>query len=159
LTNFKEQATRHLEFYWHSADDSEKIVLSVAASLQDPRNEHRRRSWIKELERIYQRSEPALRALERRGLLVGDGHTPVVFSTVFADWILSEVRAGPREQQSYQEWLASHANGMRNLPERARAQLTEVLPRIDPQYRDMFVELGTDPRVVGAVLELLKGAL
>jgi hypothetical protein len=156
---FIAEAANHFAIYWHTSDDSERIVLTVFAILNRSDGSTRSQFRVEELRSLYSQTEPALTRLEQRGLVIVESGKYELFSALFAQWTLMEIAATLTEQQSYQQWLDSRARGPNHLSVVVGSELGEILPRIRVRYRDMLVAWVSNPSNVASVVKLLRNAL
>jgi len=154
---FLEEATPHLDDYWHNSNDQEKIVLTALALLRQQQRKIGERAFsIKQLQDLYTRSPQTLSHLEKRGLLVVGANTYALFDTSFSEWICNEITDTMHDQQSYDDWLRSNKSAMERLSSKAKNDLGEVLPKISDKYRDLIITWVSDPKNLLAVAALLK---
>lgn len=156
---FREEATPHLEDYWHNSADHEKIVLTTLALLERQSKTTQRAFSAAQLVELYARSDQTLAQLEKRGLVALSADRYALFNTSLSEWIVSEITDTLGGQTSYDEWLKSNQGQsvMQRLSAKAKNEIGEILPRIAAKYRDLFVEWVSDPKNVIAVAGLLRG--
>jgi Cdc6-like AAA superfamily ATPase len=159
VARFGEEAEPHLSDYWRNSDDSEKIVLTAIALLERNGKTDARSFRVDQLQDLYSRSEHTLSRLERRGLLLSRPQGYALFSASLSDWIIEEITAAVTEQQSYDEWLASHGTAVERLTSGARKELAQILPKVGSRYRELFVAWMSDPRNVIPVATLFRSAM
>jgi hypothetical protein len=155
--SFRQEAGPHLEHYWRSSDDQEKIALTAIALLERQAEVGGRHFRSDQLQRVTTGSPPTIDRLRRRGLVVASGATLGLFSSALGDWVLAELTAALSDQQSYADWVAANRPTMERVSQRARAALNDVLPRVASRYRDLIVTWASDPKTWVAVVGLLKG--
>ena len=114
---------------------------------------------VHDLEELCARSEQTITRLEKRGLVVSEEGGSALFNSSFGRWIVGELRAALKEEQTYDEWLAGNKGVMERLSGGAHNELREVLPKIGAKYRDMVVTWASDPAHLLAVAQLLKTTL
>jgi AAA+ ATPase superfamily predicted ATPase len=156
---FREEANPHLADYWHSSDDQEKIVLTVLALLDRKGKANGRSFSMGQLQEYYARSDQTLSHLEKRSLITVQAEGYGLFSSLWGDWIMSEITNIASDSQSYDEWLKSNQNTLEKLSSKAKGEISEILPKISSKYRDLIVSWASDPKNWVAVVTLLKGVL
>jgi Novel STAND NTPase 2 len=154
--NFRTEAIPHIMSYWDNSGDSEKIVLTAAALLEQT-GTHMREFTLPDLQRVFSRSEPWVERLAKRGLLMRRGDRYRLLSSVFGPWILRQIAAEFSEEQSYQEWLAQ--NGLAERFTGKHAALREILPKIGARYRQLIITWASDPQTFSAMVGLLRDIL
>ena len=156
-TEFREEAAPHLDDYWHSSLDHEKIVLTALALLEREGQDGRRVHNARELQELYSHSDQTLAHLEKRGLLASKDEGYRLFNAAFADWIVSEISNPVVDPRSYEEWLKSNQSAMERLSTKARSEMGEILPKISARYRDLIIAWVSDPKNLITVAALLRG--
>ena len=155
---FRAEAIPHIIDYWDNSGDYEKIVLTAGALLEQAPGDLRRLS-LKELQRVFSRSQPNVERLEKRGLLMASGDGYRLFSCVLGPWILHQIAAELGEEQSYHEWLAENRGSVGRIPGKQGGPLRDILPKIGARYRQLIIIWASDPQTVVAVAGLLKSVL
>src|SRR5215813_14971497 len=155
---FDQEAAPHIRDYWNNSDDYEKIVLTAAALLERKAQPDRGFS-LADLNALFARSEPTVRRLEKRGLLMSDNGRYRLLSSTFSSWILSHITAELSEQQSFHAWRTENQGAVEQIPGKQGEPLRKILPMIRPQYRKLFVTWASDPSTLGAVATLLSTAM
>lgn len=158
LEQFRLEAIPHLVDYWDNSGDYEKIVLTAAALLEHTVTSARDFS-LSDLHRLFNRSEPTVQRLEKRGLLVSEAGRYQLFSSMFGPWILSQITAELSEEQNYHMWLAENRGSVERVTGKQGGLLKEILPKIRVNYRQLIITWASDPRTLVAVAGLLKSAL
>ncbi len=156
---FRAEAAPHLSDYWHNSDDYEKTALTAIALLEREGKGGGRSFRLHDLKEVCARSEQTMTRLERRGLVVSAGGESALFNSSLGEWIVGELRAALKEEQTYDEWLAGNKSMMERVSGGVHNELREVLPKIGAKYRDMVVTWASDPAHLLAVAQLLKSAL
>jgi AAA-like domain len=156
---FRAEATPHLSDYWHNSDDYEKTALTAIALLEREGKGAGRSFRVHDLMELCTRSEQTITRLEKRGLVVSSEGKAALFNASLGSWIVSELRAALKEEQTYEEWLAGNKSLKERLSGGAHSELKEVLPKVGAKYRDMVVTWASDPAHLLAVAHLLKSAL
>jgi hypothetical protein len=142
--------------YWDNSGDSEKIVLTAAALLEQT-GPLTREFTLSDLQKVFSRSEPWVERLAKRGLLMSRGDRYRLLSSVFGPWILRQIAAEFSEEQSYQEWLAQ--NGLTERFIGKHAALREILPKVGARYRQLIITWASDPQTFSAMVGLLRDIL
>jgi hypothetical protein len=154
---FREEATPHLDDYWRTSLDQEKIVLTALALLKQQQRKIGGRTFsLEHLQELYSRSDQTLEHLEKRGLMRSEGDTYSLFNSSFGEWICSEITDTLHDQQSYEDWLNSNKSAMERLSTRAKNDLGDILPKISSKYRELIITWVSDPRNLITVAGLLK---
>jgi len=91
LQGFREQATPHLEDYWHNSDDHEKLVMTVLALLERQSKSGQRAFGADQLQDYYARSDQTLSHLEKRSLVVPQPDGYALFSSALGEWVRGEI--------------------------------------------------------------------
>ena len=158
MDDFRDEAIPHLVDYWDNSDDYEKIVLTAAALLgQSPK--FMREFSLQDLQALFTRSEPTVRRLAKRGLLMSRDGSYRLFSSMLGPWVLSQITAELSEEQSYHEWLAENKGPVEQITGRQGGLLKEILPRIRGRYRQLIITWASDPQTLAATVSLLNNAL
>jgi hypothetical protein len=159
LEQFRLEATPHFVHYWDNSGNYEKIVLTAGAFLEHA-NKAGRGFSLGDLQNLFARGEPTVKALEKRGLLMSDDGRYRLFSSEFGPWILEQIIADSSEQQNYQVWLAENKAAVERIGDRREGrQLGEILPKVHTSYRQLIITWASDPRTIGAVASLLNSVL
>ncbi len=153
---FRTEAIPHIVDYWHNSGDSEKIVLTAAALLEQA-GAPRREFSLEDMQRVFSRSEPWVERLVKRGLLMSCGGRYRLFSSVLGPWILHQIAAEFSEEQSYHEWLAENSGAERITGK--HAALRKILPKIGTRYRQLIITWASDPQTFTATVGLLNNIL
>lgn len=156
---FLAEAAPHLSDYWHNSDDYEKTALTAIALLEREGKGAGRSFRVHDLMELCTRSEQTITRLEKRGLVVGSEGRAALFNASLGGWIVGELRAALKEEQTYDEWLAGNKGLKERLSGGVHSELKEVLPKIGAKYRDMVVTWASDPAHLLAVASLLKSTL
>lgn len=157
---FREEASPHLDDYWHNSGDQEKIVLTVLALLEQQQRKVGKYTFsLKELQDLYTHSPQTLLHLEKRGLLTSMSDKYALFSVSFGEWICKEITDTIHDQQKYEDWLASSKSVMERLSGRGKNELSEILPKISSKYRELIITWVSDPRNLITAAGLLKAVL
>ena len=155
---FDQEATPHLADYWDNSDDYEKIVLTAAALLEQKTKPNREFS-LTDLQALFARSEPTVKHLEKRGLLIpGDGRYRL-FSAALSPWTLHQITAELSEQQTFPEWWKENQEAAERITGKQGEPLRKILPKIRSNYRQLIITWASDPRTISAVASLLNSAL
>ena len=157
--SFLAEAAPHLSDYWHNSDDYEKTALTAIALLERDGRGAGRSFRVHDLMELCARSEQTITRLEKRGLVVASEGRAALFNASLGGWIVSELRAALKEEQTYDEWLAGNKGLKERLSGGVHSELKEVLPKIGAKYRDMVVTWASDPAHLLAVAHLLKSTL
>ena len=155
---FDQEATPHLADYWDNSDDYEKIVLTAAALLEQTTEPDRGFS-LADLHALFARSEPIVKRLEKRGLLMFDNGRYRLFSSALSPWILYQISAELAEQQTFPAWWKDNQGAVERITGKRGEPLRRVLPRIRTSYRQLIITWASDAQTVGAVANLLNTAL
>jgi hypothetical protein len=158
LEHFGLEATPHLTDYWDNSDDYEKIVLTAAALLEQKAKPVREFS-IQDMRALFSASEPTVRHLERRGLVISENGRYRLFSSTLGPWILYQIMAELSEEQSYHAWLAENQGAVQQITGKHGGLLREILPKIGSNYRQLIITWASDPRTLIAMASLLKSTL
>jgi Cdc6-like AAA superfamily ATPase len=153
---FRIEAAPHLSDSWHNSDDHEKTVLTAIALLEREGRGADRNFRVSDLQRLYTRSEETVGRLEKRGLVISEADHSALFNSSFGAWIIRELRAALREEQSYEEWLIGNKDMKECLSGTVQKELGEILPKIGAKYRDLVVTWASDPARLLSVAHLLK---
>lgn len=125
----REDVTSHFTYYWGHSGDSEKIALTMLALME-------RREAKGEFRAARLLDPRALRSLERRSLVSIADESYRIFSPIFTDWILDEVRYSIDEKPiAFEDWLEKAE--VKSLPEQARQAASDVkgvLQKVKPDY-------------------------
>ncbi len=156
---FRAEAASHLSDYWHNSDDNEKTALTAIALLERKGKGGGRSFNIHDLEEVCSRSEQTIARLEKRGLVVSRESRHALFSSSLGEWIVQELRAGLKEQQTYDAWLNANRAVMDKISGGAQHELGEILPKIGAKYRDFVISWVSDPTHLLAVARLIRSAL
>jgi DNA-binding NarL/FixJ family response regulator len=154
-TEFRREAWPHYREFWTASDDGERITLAALALLDQREGASGRRFETERVRSLYRGSEQALTRLHDRGLVTSDRGQFALQSTTFSDWIRSEL-AADRDEESYDDWVASNKPVLERLSSQARREMSRVLPRVSGNYRELVVQWASDPRNLMALLNLLK---
>ena len=142
LKGFREQATPHLEDYWHNSDDHEKLVMTVLALLEWQSKPGRRAFSAGQLQNYYARSDQALSHLEKRSLVVPlpDGYA--LFSSTLGEWVRGEITGSEASEAS--EKPPSISEG--EVPHTQRVKLRQSLVDSfgDQELRTLCFDLQVD---------------
>jgi AAA-like domain len=155
---FDHEAKSHLRDYWDNSDDNEKIVLTAAALLEQKTRPDREFSLM-DLHALFARSEPAVKRLEKRGLIMPDGGRYRLFSSVLSPWILSQITVELGEQQTFAAWWKDNHGAVELITGKQGEQLKRILPKIHINYRQLIMTWASDPQTIGAVATLLNTVL
>ena len=158
-TAFRAEAAPHLSDYWHNSGDYEKTALTAIALLEREGKGAGRSFRVHDLLELCTRSEQTITHLEKRGLVITAGGRSALFNSSLGGWIVSELRAALKEEQTYEDWVAGNKGTMERLSGGVHNELREVLPKIGAKYRDMVVTWASDPAHLLAVARLLKTTL
>jgi serine/threonine-protein kinase len=153
---FRAEAAPHLSDYWHNSDDYEKTALTAIALLEREGRAAGRSFRVRDLQELCSRSEQTITRLEKRGLVVSEGDRAALFNSSLGGWIVGELSAAVKEEQTYEEWLDANKGVMERLSGGVKNLLREVLPKIGTKYWDMVVTWVSDPAHLLAVARLLK---
>jgi eukaryotic-like serine/threonine-protein kinase len=156
--HFDREATPHLIDYWDNSDDYEKIVLTAAALLEQKMRPEREFS-SQDLRALFSGSEPTVKRLERRGLVMSKDGRYRLFSSMFSTWILYQIIAELGEEQSYHAWLEQNQGAIERITGKQAGLLKEILPKIRSNYRQLIITWASDPRTLVAVASILKSTL
>lgn len=157
---FREEASPHLDNYWHNSYDNEKIVLAALALMQHQNRKIGGHTFnLKQLQDLYARSEQTLSHLEKRGLVVNEMDTYMLLNSSFAEWIFGEITDTMHDNQSYEDWLKSNKSTMERLSSKVINELSEILPKISSNYRELIISWVSDPKNLFMTIGLLKAAL
>jgi hypothetical protein len=156
---FRAEAASHLSDYWHNSDDHEKTALTAIALLERKGKGGGRSFNIHDLEEVCSRSEQTITRLEKRGLVVSQESRHALFSSSLGEWIVQELRAGLKEQQTYDAWLSVNKPVMDKISGGAQHELGVILPKIGAKYRDFVISWVSDPAHLLAVARLIRSAL
>lgn len=155
---FQAEAIPHFVDYWGKSSDPEKIVLTAAALLE--RQAGRPAGFAPaDVRRVFSRAEPNVARLAKRSLLTRTDAGYRLFSSALGPWILDQIMAELAEQQSFSQWLAQHKDARDQVKGRRGKPLREVLPKIGPRYRQLFLTWASDPQSVVEMAKLLKSVL
>jgi hypothetical protein len=80
--NFRTEAIPHIMSYWDNSGDSEKIVLTAAALLEQT-GTHAREFTLPDVQKVFARSEPWVERLAKRGLMMARADRYRLLSSVF----------------------------------------------------------------------------
>jgi hypothetical protein len=155
---FDQEATPHLADYWDNSDDYEKIVLTAAALLEQKTKPDREFS-LTDLQALFAQSEPTVKHLEKRGLLIFDNGRYRLFSSTFGPWTLYQITAELSEQQTFPEWWKENQESAERITGKQGEPLRRILPKIRSNYRQLIITWASDPRTISAVASLLGSAL
>lgn len=157
---FKDEATPHLDDYWHNSYDQEKIVLTALALMQQQQRKIGGHTFnLKHLQELYTRSDQTLGHLEKRGFVVREMDTYLLFNSSFAEWIFDEITDTMHDNESYQDWLKSNKSTMERLSSKAINEMSEILPKISSNYRELIITWISDPKNLFMAMALLKSTL
>ena len=159
LARVREEADGHFEHYWRHSDEEQKIVLTMLALLEREGKAGDRSFSTGRLQSLYGRSEPVLRELEQRTLLLVDNGRYRIFSSIFAAWIVEEVTDVMSEQQSYGDWLTANQSAMTRLSKGVKTEASAILPKVKDAYRELVVNWLSRPETAAAAGAFLKGLL
>jgi AAA-like domain len=155
---FDDEAKPHLADYWNNSDDYEKIVLTAAALLERKTKPDRRFS-LTDLHALFARSEPTVKRLEKRGLVIFGSGRYRLFSSTFSPWILDQITAELSEQYSYSEWWKDNQGTVERITGKRGEPIKDILPKIHKNYRQLIITWASDPQTLGAVATLLNTVL
>lgn len=135
--NVRQQAEPHFSYLWSHSSDSERItllsILALKRDLKAPPTQD-------QLTKAYPRASYTLPNLIRRGLASEQDGRFDIFSALFGDWVMIEVRAVKGEEadeETVDKWLEK-----RGGIERSRwARFRHSLPKLKKQYWPMIGEL------------------
>src|SRR6266487_3661518 len=160
---FREETAPHLNDYWSTSTDREKIVLTILALLERKGKVDDRKFSTKQLQNLYSRSDQVLVRLEKRSLLSSKDDTYSLFNTSFGEWICNEITDTMQDKQSYDEWLGSNKGVMERLSGTIRKNMDEILPQVSGKYRELIITWISDPKNLSTVAStaafLFKAAL
>jgi len=157
-TQFDQEAAPHLADYWGNSDDYEKIVLTAAALLEQKTKPEREFS-LTDLHALFAGSEPTVKHLEKRGLLIPVNGRYRLFSSTLSPWILYQITAELSEQQTFPEWWKENQKAAERITGKQAEPLRRILPKIRTNYRQLIITWASDPQTIGAVASLLNSAL
>lgn len=122
---FEEQARHHLRELWKFSSPEEQTLLLLVAWQQYAEK------WGSNVlpdQEIYnhllRRCEPDFIRLAERGLVINMETTPRIFSSVFAWWLMNEMRRVSEED------LQQQITGLTYLPESEAEKVTQVIRRV-----------------------------
>jgi hypothetical protein len=158
---FHEEASPHLDDYWHNSDDHEKIVLAALALLERHGKAGSRSYGVDQLKELYARSDQTLAHLEKRGLVNSrmDDHNFSLFNSSFGEWIVGELTDTLHDPLNYEDWLKSNQTTMERLSTKTKTEIGEILPKVKGNYRDLIITWASDPKNILTVATLLRSAL
>jgi hypothetical protein len=101
--SFEKESRPHFKYYWSHCSDAEKAALAIPAFVG---SKGKRRLKLKE---IPEALAPALRGLVARGLISHEDDDYRIFSSTFANWIVSEISyiAEEKKVEDFDAWLES----------------------------------------------------
>jgi hypothetical protein len=155
---FEQEASPHITDYWDNSDDYEKIVLTAAALLEEKTKPDREFS-LADLHALFARSEPTVKRLEKRGLLLACDGRYRLFSSALSPWVMDQITAELGEQQSFPAWWNENQGAVERITGKQGEPLRRILPKIRTNYRQLIITWASDPRTLGAVASLLNTAL
>jgi hypothetical protein len=155
---FMDEAAPHLQDYWHTSSDQEKIVLTILALLERQGKAKERAFDIDQLKEYYARSGNTLSRLEKRSLLVKQLLKYQLFNETFGEWIYREI-TGVGGERSFDEWLDENQSVMDRLSSKAKSELREILPQIASNYRNLLISWMSDPKNLISAVGLIKAVL
>jgi len=128
-TNFLQQAEPHFAYLWSHSSESERITLLTLLAL----TQGKKAADQGQLFKSYPRAEYIMSSLTKRGLIEQQDSQCDLFSPVFADWLLSEMRVGANEEtdeETVSAWLEKRGGIERSAWDRAK----RALPRFKREY-------------------------
>jgi len=136
-----ERCQSHFQYYWKHCSDEEKAILTILAFSK----QEERLSRLK----VPDTLESVQRDLVVRGLVVAEGGEHRVFSSLFRDWIIGEVRltADKNRVEDFDTWLASAA----------AKQLGTKAVRVVKKFQSVF--LGVKPVYWGMIGKLVADSI
>lgn len=124
-TRFEEEARHHFSQLWEFSSPEEQTLLLLVAWQQYAKE------WGSNAlpdrgtyDRLLRRCERDIIRLAERGLVVNVETTPRIFSSVFAWWVMNEMRRGSEED------LQRRITGLTYLPESEAEEVTQVMRRV-----------------------------
>jgi hypothetical protein len=152
---FDQEAAPHLDDYWDNSEDYEKIVLTAAALLEQ-RTRPDREFSAADLRALFARSDPAVKHLEKRGLLMYENGRYRLFSSALSPWILYQITAELGEQETFPAWWKDNQRAVERIAGKQAEPLRRILPKIHANYRQLIITWASDPQTLGAVASLLS---
>lgn len=156
---FYEEASPHIQQYWHVSSDQEKIALTIIALIDHKKRYDKRRFNQKNINQSFERSVQAFSSLEKRGLVVATDDGYSLINSFLSEWIIQEFTNTQYDETSYREWLSNNEGKISRLPVKTRKNLEGILPKISNNYRSMLVEWVKDPQFYVALVELINIAI
>ena len=114
---------------------------------------------LADLRALFARSEPTVKRLEKRGLLLAHNGRYRLFSSALGPWILYQITAELSEQQSFPGWWKENQGAVARITGKQGEPIRRILPKIRTNYRQLIITWASDPRTLGAVASLLNTAL
>lgn len=159
IKEFREEAAPHLEYYWNSSNDHEKIVLTALALLARKVKIAKYSFSTDELHELYSHAGQTLSQLEKRGLVAPTADGYALINTTFGDWIIGEITDNAGDRRGYEEWLKSNQSIFDRLSGRAKSDISEILPKISDKYRELIIAWVSNPRNVVMIVGLLRSVV
>jgi predicted Ser/Thr protein kinase len=124
-TRFEEEARHHFNQLWEFSSPEEQTLLLLAA-WQQYATEWGSNALLDQetYNHLLYRCERDLICLAERGLVIDGESSPRIFSSVFAWWLMNEMRRGSDQD------LKQQVSGLTHLPESEAEKLTQVIRRI-----------------------------
>jgi len=155
---FFDEASPHLQDYWYTSNDQEKIVLTILTLLERNGKAADRAFDRDQLNKYYARSGNTLSHLEKRSLVINYLFKYELFNEAFGEWIFREI-TNVSSDQSFDQWLDENKGVMDRLTSKAKNELQEILPQIASNYRNLLISWLSDPKNLIAAAGLLKAVL
>jgi hypothetical protein len=135
LDAFRREAEPHLAHFWHTSGEQQRSTLLVLALLT---RQVTGRPYFDagKLESLYSRAAQDLSALSRLGYVAEEAGQFALFSRVFADWIVDEVRSASRERLPAGQ--PEKAASLSVLPASIRRAIAPAMARTGSQYHDLL---------------------
>jgi tRNA A-37 threonylcarbamoyl transferase component Bud32 len=124
-TRFEEEARHHFSQLWDFSSPEERTLLLLVAWQEYAEEWGSNLSLDWEIyDRLLRRCERDLIRLAERGLVVNVETTPHIFSSVFAWWLMNEIRRGSEED------LQRQITGLTYLPPSEVEKVTQIIRRV-----------------------------
>lgn len=159
--HFSQEVDSHFLYLWQHSDDAQKIGLTALALLSCRRQTVGHGQEKHRLRQYFDDAKGIMKKLQRRGLVTLEDEYQL-FSPIFADWIMGEIKASLTEPQEYKAWLQEYESqsSLSKFSSRMLEEVkTEVLPKVAASYRQLVIDWLSDPKTIANVVMLLRSSL
>jgi hypothetical protein len=154
----QEQAELHYKYFWVNSTDKEKIVLTILAFTNPEAS--KTDLGQKQLDTTFKdENKTIFDGLYRRCLLKRIGNDYYLVNRTFAKWIIKEIPSSQSDDIPYEIWYQNNQDGVKKMNRKIKKELSELLPLIKNNYRDLFFRWISDPKTALQLVETIKNIL